>query len=202
MWIGNEKDKRFFANSIFPSFFYAVFAVVLGQVGAAQMHGSWRLRIFVGAPGFVLAGIALFRARLHWSAVNTTMPSLRARAFGWYLALLAVGASIGILIFSGSVLLLGVVAAITYLFPWTRIPVCRSQFVVSSLVMLAGAIAWGVIRGRPEQSLYFVIAAWILCIPPMCMQLLILASLDYGYRIHEAHVTERSGPDGHVSFPE
>lgn len=202
MRIGNEKNKRFFANSIFPSFFYAALAFVLGQVGAGQMHGSWGLRVFVGVPGLVLSGIALFRARLHWSAVNTTMPSSRARAFGWYLALLAVGVSIGILIFSGSVLVLGVVAAITYLFPWTRIPVCRSQFVVSSLVMLAGAIAWGLIRGSPDQSLYFMIAAWILCIPPVCMQLLIVTSLDYGYRIHESHVTERSGLDGHVPFPE
>lgn len=30
MTIGNEKDKRFLANSIFPSFFYAALALVLG----------------------------------------------------------------------------------------------------------------------------------------------------------------------------
>ncbi|NIA56027.1 hypothetical protein HAV22_20550 [Massilia sp. TW-1] len=49
MRIGNEKNKRFFANSLFPSFFYAALALVLGQVGAAQMQGSWGLRILTGA---------------------------------------------------------------------------------------------------------------------------------------------------------
>jgi len=49
MTIGTEKDKRFLANSIFPSFFYATLALVLGQVGAAQTHGSWSLRVFLGA---------------------------------------------------------------------------------------------------------------------------------------------------------
>lgn len=202
MWIGNERDKRFLANSIFPSFLYAILALVFGQVGAAQMHGSWSLRAFMGAPGLVLAGLALYRARLHWAAVQATTPSSLARASGRYVALLAAGVSIGILVSAGSVLLLGVVATLTYVFPWNRIPACRSRFVVASLVMLAGAIAWVVIRGRPDQALYFMIAAWILYIPPTCMQLLILAVLDYEYRIHASHGTGKSGLGGHVPLPE
>jgi hypothetical protein len=79
MTIGNERDKRFLANSIFPSFFYAALALVLGQVGAAQMHGSWSLRVFLGAPGLALSGLALFRARLHWPAANAVIRRL-ARA--------------------------------------------------------------------------------------------------------------------------
>jgi hypothetical protein len=202
MSIGNEKDKRFFANSIFPSFFYAALALVLGQVGAAQMHGSWGLRVFLGAPGLALSGLALFRARLHWPAVNGAMPSFHVRDLGWYIALFAVGVSIGVLVSKGTVMLLGVVAALTYLLPWTRIPVCREQFVVSSLVMLAGAVACGVTRGRPDQALNFMIAAWFMYIAPMCMHFLILASLDRGYRVQESCVTEKSGLDAHVPFPE
>lgn len=202
MSIGNEKDKRFLANSIFPSFFYATLALILGQVGAAQMHGSWGLRLFLGAPGLALSGLALFRARLHWSAVNVAKPSSHVRVLGWYLALLAAGVSIGILVVEGSVLLLGTMAALTYLLPWARIPACRERFIVSSLVMVAGAIAWDVTRGRPDQSLYFMIAAWILYIPPMCMHFLVLTSLDRGYRIQESRVTEQSGLDMHVPFPE
>lgn len=201
MTIGNEKDKRFLANSIFPSFFCAALALVLGQVGAAQMHGSWGLRVFLGAPGLVLSGLALFRARLHWTAVNAGIPSSSARALGWYLVLFAAGVAIGVLVFEGSILLLGTVAALTYLLPWTRIPVCRNRFVVSLLVMLAGAIAWGVTRGRWEP-MYFTIAAWVLCVPPMCMHFLILALLDRGYRVQEPRVTAKSGLDVHVPFPE
>jgi hypothetical protein len=48
--------------------------------------------------------------------------------------------------------------------------------------MLAGAIAWDVIRRRPDP-LYTMVAAWILCIAPMCMHILILVSLDRGYRV-------------------
>jgi len=54
MRIGNDKNKRFLANSIFPSFFYEALALVLAQVGAAQMQGSWGLRILAGASGLVL----------------------------------------------------------------------------------------------------------------------------------------------------
>lgn len=201
MPIGNERDKRFLANSIFPSFFYAMLALVLGQVGAAQMHGSWSLRIFLGAPGLVLSGLALFRARLHWPAVNAAMPLSNVRALGCYLVLLAAGVSIGVLVSQGSVLLLGTVAALTYLLPWSRLPVCRERFVVSSLVVLAGAVAWGVTRGRPD-GLYFMIAAWILCIAPMCMHFLLLASLDRGYRVQESSVTAKSGLDAQVPLPE
>jgi len=190
MTIGNEKDKRFLANSIFPSFLWATLALVLSQVGAAQMHASWSLRVLLGAPGLALSGLALFRARLHWPAVDAATPSSHARALAWYLALLAVGASIGAVVSKASVLLLGTVAALTYWLPWSRIPVCRDRFVVSSLVMLAGAIAWGVTRGRPDP-LYFMIAAWILCIAPMCMHVLIPASLDRAYRIRESRVTAK-----------
>ena len=201
MAIGNEKDKRFLANSIFPSFFYAALALVLGQVGAAQIHGAWGLRVFLGALGLTLSGLALFRARLHWPAVDAAMPSSRSRTLGWYLALLAAGVSIGVLVSEGSVLVLGMVAALTYLLPWTRIPVCRDRFVVSSLVMLAGAIAWSVSRGGPDP-LHFMIAAWLLCIAPMCMHFLILVSLDRGYRVQASRATANSGLDAHVPSPE
>lgn len=193
MTIGNEKDKRFLANSIFPSFFHAALALVLSQLGLAQMHGFWGLRVFLGAMGLALSGLALFRARLHWPVIESAMPLPRARALGPYLVLLALGVSIGILVSEGSVLLLGTVAALTYLLPWIRIPVCRERFVVSSLVMLAGAIAWGVIRGRPDP-LYFMVAAWILCIAPMCMHILILVSLDRGYRVESVAVHRRNLP--------
>lgn len=166
-----------------------------------QTQGSWGLRVFLGAPGLVLSGLALFRARLHWTAVNAAIPPSSARALGWYVALFAAGVAIGVLVFEGSIVLLGTVAAMTYLLPWSRIPVCRNRFVVSSLVMLAGAIAWGVTRGRWE-TMYYMVAAWTLCVPPMCMHFLILASLDRGYRVQEPRVTAKSSLNVHVPFPE
>jgi hypothetical protein len=197
MSIRNEKDKRFAASSVFPSFFYASLGLVLGQVGAAQMHGSWSLHVFLGAPGIILLGLALFRARMHWQAATIDIPPLRLHALGWYVLLIAVGVSIGVLVSAGSVLLLGVVPALTYLFPWTRIPVCRARFVVSSLVMLAGAIVWIVTQSRSVQSLYFMIAAWILYVPSVVMHFLVLVSLDRGYRISASRTTEIPGLEVH-----
>lgn len=175
-----EKTRRFAVNSMFPSFFHALLGLVLAQVGAAQMHGAWGLRVFLGVPGVVLSELVLFRARLHWQVISAGMSSLRPRDLRWYVLLLGAGASVGILVSAGSVMLVGMAAAFTYLLPWTKIPVCRDRFAVSSLVMLAGAIAWVVIGGGPAQSLYFVIAAWILYVPPMCMHLLVLVSFDRG----------------------
>lgn len=190
MSIIDEKTKRYAANSIYPSLFYAALGLVLAQVGAAQMHGSWGLHFFLGVPGLALSGLALFRARLHWPTAGAGTSALRARAMGWYLLLLVAGACTGALVSVGSVMLLGVVAALTYLLPWMKIPVCRGRFVMSSVAILAGAVAWIVIYGRPAQSLYFMMAAWMLYFLPMFMHLLVLVSLDRGYRTHEHHLTE------------
>jgi len=192
MSISDEKSKRFVANSIFPSIFYAALGLVLAQVGTMRMHGTWGLHVFLGAPGFILIGLALFRARLHWPAAMAYVPSHLPRALGWYLLLAAVGASIGVVVSRGSVVLLGVMPALTYLFPWMRIPVCRARFVVSALVMLAGAIAWVVTEGGSDQSLYFMIAAWLLYFPSMIMHFLVLVVLERGYRINTILATEKS----------
>jgi len=194
----DEKTRRFAANSLFPTFFYGALGLVLAQIGAAQMHGSWRLHVFLGIPGIALSGLALFRARLHWTAASAGMPSLRPRALGWYLLLLATGAFIGVLVSAGSVLLLGTAAALTYLIPWSKIPVCRAQFVVSSVTTLAGAVAWTVIYGRPAHSLYLMVAASMLYVAPMFMHILVLASLDRGYRIDEPPLTDKPDLDMHV----
>jgi hypothetical protein len=201
MRIHDEKSRRFAANSLFPTFFYGALGLVLAQVGAAQMHGSWRLHVFLGIPGIALSGLALFRARLHWSAASAGMPSLRPRALGWYLLLLATGAFIGVLVSAGSVVLLGIVAALTYLLPWTKIPVCRAHFVVSSMTTLAGAVAWIAIDSSPTHSLYFMVAASMLYLAPMFMHFLVLASLDRGYRICEPRLTDKPDVDVHVPLP-
>jgi hypothetical protein len=202
MPIIDEKSRRFAANSIFPSFFYAALGLVLAQAGAAQMHSSWRLHVFLAIPGVALSGLVLCRARLHWPESSPDMPSLGARALGWYLLLLTAGALIGVLVSAGSVLLLGMVTALTYLLPWTKIPVCRARFVVSSVAILAGAVAWALIYGRPIQSLHFMIAAWMLFIPPMIMQFLVMASLERGYRIREPRLADKTELDTQVPLPQ
>lgn len=191
MQISDEKSRQFAANSLFPTFFYGALGLVLAQIGAAQMHGSWRLHVFLGIPGIALSGLALFRARLHWSAARAGMPSLHPHALGWYLLLLATGAFIGVMVSAGSLLLLGVVAALTYLLPWTKIPVCRAQFGVSSVTTLAGAVAWIVIDSRATHSVYLMIAASMLYIAPMFMHFLVLASLDRGYRLWEPGLADK-----------
>lgn len=203
MSIWKERDKRFAVNSIFPSFYFAVLAIVLGQMGAARMHASWRVHGVLIAPGLVLLGLSLFRARLHWPAINIGTSSRSARDAGWHLLLFAIGMLSGVLIAIGSVLILGVAATLLYLCPWTKIPACRSRFVVSSLVMLGGTIASVMACGRPVQSLYLMMSAWIMYLPSMCMHLLVLLSLGRGYRIGESHLTdspvrERVSRDGRI----
>jgi hypothetical protein len=201
MLISDEKTKRFAANSIFPSFFYASLGMVLGQIGASQMHASWSFHLFLGIPGLGLFGLVLFRARLHWPAVSADKPSFHGRALGWYLLLLVAGACTGALVSAGSVTLLGMVAALTYLLPWMKIPVCRGQFGASSVAILAGALAWIAIHGRPDQSPYFMMAAWALYFASMFMHLLVLVSLDRGYRTHAPRITDKPELDEHVLLP-
>ena len=123
MSVINEKTRRFSANSIFPTFFYAAFGLVLAQVGAARMHGSWSLHVLVGIPGLALSGLVLFRARLHWPAASAGILELRAPALGCYLLLFVAGACAGALVSTGSAMLLGMAAVLTYLLPWMKIPV-------------------------------------------------------------------------------
>ncbi|MFN3788832.1 hypothetical protein [Massilia sp.] len=185
MSIIDEKTRRFAANSIFPSFFYALLGLVLGQAGAVQMHGSWEFHVILGMPGLTLSGLLLCRARMHWTAAGADRTSGHASTFGWYLLLPAVGACIGMLSFSGSVLLLGIVAALTYLVPWVKIPVCRTRFVVSSVAILGGALAAVGVFGRSLTPLHLLVTAWALFVPPMFLQLLVMASLGREYRIGE-----------------
>jgi hypothetical protein len=203
MSIIEENVRRFAANSIFPSFFLAGLGLVLAQAGAAQLHGSWGLHIFLGVPGVVLSGLALFRARLHWPAAGTDVPLAPARALGSYVLLLAAGAAMGAVVCSDSVLPLGMGAAFTYLLPWTKIQVCRARFVVSAAAVLTGAVAvaFAALHGSRAQSLYFMTAAWLLYFSAMSMHLVVLVSLDRGYRLRASHTTAISDLDPHAPLP-
>lgn len=190
MLISDEKSRRFAANSIFPLFFCSALGLVLSQAGAVRVHGPWGLHVFLGMPGLVLSGAALFRARRHWAAA-ADVPSVRTAALRWYVLLLATGVCIGALVSAGSATLVGVVAALTFLLPWAKIPTCRVRFVWSSVAILSGAVAWVVAVGMPAQSLYLMIAAWMLYACSMVMYFLVLVSLDYGYRIGAPRFTDK-----------
>lgn len=197
----DEKTRRFAANSIFPSFFCTVLGLVLSQAGAVQLHGSWGLHVFLGMPGLTLSGLLLFRARVHWTAADAGRPSRNTHVLGWYLLLLATGICIGILFSAGSVALLYLAAALMYLVPWTKIPVCPARFVVSAVAIHTGTLASIGICGLTVTPLYLMVTAWALFIPPMFLQLLVLASLDRGYRIGEPDLTHKPELDAHVPLP-
>lgn len=76
-----ENTKQFAANSLFPSFSYCLIGFVLVQAGAGQMHGFWTVHLFLSVAGLVLAGLTIFRARLHWSLASAAKPPLRPRNF-------------------------------------------------------------------------------------------------------------------------
>lgn len=70
----DEKTKRFAANSMFPSLIFGALGLILAQAGVAQLGGSWPTYVILGIPGLTLSGLALYRARLHWSAGTAGMP--------------------------------------------------------------------------------------------------------------------------------
>ena len=126
-----------------------------------------------------------------------------ARAcLGSYLLLLVAGICTGAPVVAGSVMLIGVVPALTYFLPWMKIPVCRGRFVMASVAVLAGAVAWVLIHGGSAQPVYFMIAAWMLYLPPMFMHLLVLVSLDRGYRTNEPGSTGKPERDEQVPLPQ
>lgn len=156
---------------------------------------------FSRASRYRLIGTHNIRARLHWSAGSDSIPSLRAGALGWYLLLVAAGTEIGMLVSAGSVLLVGMVGSLSYLLPWTKIPACRTQFVVSSVSMLTGAVAWIVMVDNPVQSFYFRIAACMLYLCAMFLYLFVLLSLNHDYRISPPRLTDKTDSDVHMPIP-
>jgi hypothetical protein len=204
----DEKTRRFAANSIFPSFIFAAFGLVLVQVGLAKMSGSWQLHAIAGLPGLTLSGLALYRSRLHWSAdiipmragVERKRLSSRFRDLAWYLLLFGTGVAAGLA--ARSAFLFGIAASLMYLVQWTKISVCRTRFIVSAIITLAGAFAWLALYGKPIYGLYYVVAAWMVLIPSMFMTLLVLVSLPHGYRVGESGQVESPVLDTHQPVPE
>jgi hypothetical protein len=196
----DEKLKQFAANSIFPSFFFALFGLVLTQVGAQQVKASLALHVYLGMPGLALSALVLYRARLHYPTSLVNMLSLRPHVFGWHSLLLMIGgALIGQLASTGSALLVGMVALLAYLLSWKRIAACRVQFFGASVLLLAGAIGGLLLAGRSIPSLYFMIVGWILCVSAMSMYLFVLATLDRSYRIGRSNPVDE--PEVKVRLP-
>ncbi|MGZ5199309.1 MAG: hypothetical protein ACXWC4_06005 [Telluria sp.] len=202
MFLMDEKTRRFAANGLFPSSVYGGVGLLLAQIWAAQMHGSWQVHVFLAIPGLALTGLAVYRARLHWSAGRAGFPPLTIRSLLWYSLLFGFGVGTGVLVSAGSVLLLGLVAALSYVLPWAKIPVCRDGFVVSSVITLVGALAWIAIYSRPGHPLHYIVAAWMVFIPAMFMQSLVLVSLDPGYRIPEMGQIATPSLDVQVPLPQ
>lgn len=182
MSIIGERTRRFAANSIYPSFFLGLFGLGLSQAWAAQVGGSWRFHAALGIPGLALSGLAFHRARLHWRAGAAGSPGL-AHDFAWCLLLFGIGVLIALS--TGRTLLLGIAAPLMYLVPWIKIPVCRTRFIASSIGMLAGALTWLVLYGKPVYPLHYALAAWIALFSPTMMLLLVMGSLPAGYRVRE-----------------
>jgi hypothetical protein len=187
----SERIRWFAANGLFPSLFLGVFGVFLAHVWGVRMGGSWQLHALLGIPGSALSVLVLYRARLHWSVGTVGMVegtserrrSFHTAAFPWYLLLFAAGVLVALSTISA--VLLGLAALLTYAVPWAKIPVCRSRFIVSSIVMLAGAIGSLAVYGKPVHPLHYLIAAWVVSFMSMIMLVAVLFSLPYGYRVRE-----------------
>lgn len=190
--MSDEKTRRFAANSLFVSLFLAVFGLALAQAGVAKMSGSLLAHVLFGLPGIALSGLAFYRARLHWPArialapggSGDGRPPSGVRDLACYLLLFGTGIAVASL--AEGVILLGIVAWLMYFVPWVKLPVCRKRFVPSSIVTVAGALAWLALYGKPVPPLDYVVAASIVSMPALTMQLLVLVSLPGGYRVRES----------------
>jgi hypothetical protein len=208
MLIISDKTRWFAANGIFPSLFLGVLGLFLGQAWGAQVGGSWQLHALVGVPGLALSVLVFYRARIHWSAGIVDMrerererrPSLITGDLLWYVMLF--GGGIVIALSAMSPLLITPVALLTYLVPWTKIPVCRTHFVISLTIMLAGAITFLAFSGKPAHPLQYLIAEWMVSFISMVMLFAVLFSLPYGYRVRELAQVENPSIDKEPAIPQ
>jgi hypothetical protein len=182
---GNEKTKRFAANSLFPTLVLAAVALWLAETWAVKMGAGAQVRLLVGIPGLALVAMAFYRSRLHWRPRESRFNLLSVSSLACYLALAGAGGIAGLAVCTGSILALGLLASMAYLIPWAKIPVCRYGFFLSSGITLLGAIGAMTFYGKPMHPLYFIGAGWALLIPTMTMQFLVLAFLDKSYRLDE-----------------
>lgn len=197
----DEKTRRFAAGSLFPSSFLAAFGVVMAQAGVARMGGSLLQHALVGIPGVALTGLALYRAKLHWSAGAAPTPRLEGglvfplNVRDFASCVLLFGTGIAVAFSANSALLLCIVVSLMYLVPWARIPVCRNRFISSSVITLAGAIAWLVLHGISIPPVYYLAEAWMVSLAPVLMMCMVLVSLPYAYRVRESSQVGNPGVD-------
>lgn len=86
----------------------------------------------------------------------------RVSSVGWALLLLITGASIGLLIVVGSMVLLGVFAVGCSIVPWYHIRLCREHPVPASLIMWSGGAIVVAIYHHYVEFMFLPLAAWAL----------------------------------------
>jgi hypothetical protein len=145
------KERTGAINSLFA-------IVVMSILGWAFLEASiLRYKFGLGAhlsaavPALALAGLALYRYRLHWPASGQGVKGPLA-TIGTVLSgvlLLGAGVATALLLSRGLMVLLAPIGLGAVFVPWTKIRICREQFAVSVAAVVVGAIAGLAIFRRP-----------------------------------------------------
>jgi hypothetical protein len=163
----NTKSKAWLTNSIFSSFVLSVFGWAVLQFLGLRNGAPIFAQILVAIVGLALSYVSIRRYQAHWPvdagnrpiAVNQTVNIIRIA--GWYVLLLAVGSTLAFFAVAGGIFFLAFFASGMNFVPWSKIPVCRDRFFVSSGMVAACAAFAVVVFERPANSFATLLGTWV-----------------------------------------
>jgi hypothetical protein len=160
----NAKSKARLTDSIFSSFVLSVFGWAVLQSYSLRHGASIPAHILVATAGLTLSYVSIRRYQAHWPAdaglpVEQTANTIRT--VGWYALLLAVGSALAFFAVAGGMGLLAIFAGGMNFLPWSRIPVCRDRFFVSSGMIAACAAFEVVAFGRSTDPVANILITWV-----------------------------------------
>jgi hypothetical protein len=154
------------SDLVFTGFVFSFVGWELLHAAAFLGNAHFTRHLFIVVLGLVPVVAAYLGYRRAWAKPDgngrTKDRTYRVQAGASCFLLLAVGAALGHLALSQSVLpLLGILLCLTFI-PWSRVPICREHLFVSCALIAAGAVAVLFLSKAPADPFRLLLATWSL----------------------------------------
>lgn len=168
----SSRTRTWATNGLFGAFILALFGWGLLHAWAVQAGAARALHALIAIPGLAICAIVLYRYARHWPSRPASLYRERrhgvgldgAAATGASLLWIA-GGGLALALSVDSPALLAPAALALGLLPWTRLPVCRDHFFISSAAAGAGAVLGFVLAGDSMQRPHYPVSAlFCLCL--------------------------------------